>query len=146
MFHATFLYLFLSDWYNWQDHIEQRPQPTILKLKRALQDFPFADQIRTTKSFDKDGSVSVNGKFDSPLSPLQIADTFKTLMPQAGWHLEQEKAGQNVSLKFCRDGIAAGIRLVAAATGTQANVHLSWTYQTRSSDYCEVKALAIGKS
>lgn len=140
LFFATFLYLYLRDWYSWQGDTKSRPQPTILELKREVQNLPFANQIKVTKYFDKDASVSVIGKFESSLTPLQIADTFKTSMPQNGWRLEQEKWDRYPSLKFCRDGIAANIRLAATDETTQATIQLAWTYQTQSSDYCAVKA------
>lgn len=135
---AAFLYLYVSDWYVWQGHVESRPQPTIARLKEEFRELPFANEARLISSFDKDESVSVNYKFRSDLPPAQIAGTFKVGLKRLGWHMERENIGRDASLKFCRSGIAATIRVISLDPGTEANVHLSWTYNIRSSDYCAV--------
>ncbi|NII55539.1 hypothetical protein [Luteibacter sp. SG786] len=135
---AAFLYLHISDWYVWQGHVESRPQPTIAKLKEGFREFPFANEARLISSFDKDESVSVNYKFQSDLPPAQIAGAFKVGLKRLGWHMERENIARDAMLKFCRSGTATTIRLISIDPGTEANVHLSWTYNVRSPDYCAV--------
>ena len=83
-FYAICIYMYLSDWYRWQDQVKERPQPTIASLKQLLAEVPFAEKTTITSSLDRDANVSVNGHFKSEMVPQRMVDLFKSQLAQKG--------------------------------------------------------------
>ncbi|URL58673.1 hypothetical protein IM816_00590 [Luteibacter flocculans] len=83
-FYALCIYMYLSDWYRWQDQVKEQPQPTIASLKHPLAEVPFAEQTTITSGLDRDANVSVNGHFKSEMVPQRMVDLFKSQLAQKG--------------------------------------------------------------
>lgn len=144
-FYVLCTYMYLSDWYRWQDQVKERPQPTIASLKQLLAEVPFADQTTITSSLDRDANVSVNGRFKSEMVQQRMVDLFKSQLAEEGWWLTQETIRGKTVLKFCKGGVAASIQPEATADGSVVDVRLAWTYHSRSTDYCPIDILPDDK-
>lgn len=115
------------------------PTSTLLREIRTI-NVPYGHTaVDPIKTWDKVVTVGATRHFRASSSAAEIADAYKTSLPEQGWTFvgERSVSGNEIALKFCRGATSLILNLVSEDPGTTYYyLGVQWAKSKNSRAYC----------